>query len=147
MIGFPQVVITVLVFVSTSSGAYRCLGTLSQATRIFAHCVAKVLTRISSHKSIDVDVGQDPYSNNKIPTNTIAPDCVCTQLYAASLEYLPSISHIPSMTSFQNSLVHMTESPWVFLVASRPIFAYDAGFTSRSFVQRSAVFAILCFYE
>lgn len=50
------------------------------------------------------------------------------------------------MTSFQNFLVYLAKSPWIFLVASRPLFAYGAGFTSPNSVQRYLVFLILSLY-
>lgn len=50
------------------------------------------------------------------------------------------------MISFQNILLSITKNPWVFLVASRPLFAYGAGFTSPNSIQRYAVFVVLCLY-
>lgn len=50
------------------------------------------------------------------------------------------------MTSLQNFVLYVTKSPWIFLVASRPIFAYGAGFTYPNAAQRYLVFLILSLY-
>lgn len=50
------------------------------------------------------------------------------------------------MTSFRYILTTAVTSPWICLFASRPIFAYGAGFTSPNSLQRFAVFVILCLY-
>lgn len=50
------------------------------------------------------------------------------------------------MTNLKGSLVYLATNPWIFLFASRPIFAVGAGFTAPTSYQRYAVFAVLSFY-
>ena len=50
------------------------------------------------------------------------------------------------MKRIQDSLTYLVTNPWIFLIASRPIFAIGAGFTSPSSYSRIAVFAILSIY-
>ena len=50
------------------------------------------------------------------------------------------------MSSLSISLANLACNPWIFLVASRPLFAYGAGFTSPKSLQRYALFVILCSY-
>lgn len=50
------------------------------------------------------------------------------------------------MSSFASSFTYIVTNPWIFLIASRPLFAYGAGFTSPNSPQRYAVFAVLCLY-
>ncbi len=50
------------------------------------------------------------------------------------------------MNDLKESLVYLVKNPWIYLVASRPIFAIGAGFTSPNSFYRMAVFAILSTY-
>ena len=51
------------------------------------------------------------------------------------------------MNNLQGPLIYLATNPWIFLVASTPIFAVGAGFTSPHTFQRYAVFAILSMYS
>lgn len=50
------------------------------------------------------------------------------------------------MHNIKGSLTYLATNPWIFLVASRPIFAIGAGFTSPNSYSRIGVFAILSIY-
>lgn len=52
----------------------------------------------------------------------------------------------PDMNNLKGCVVYLVTNPWIFLVASNPIFAIGAGFTAPTSYQRYAVFAGLSVY-
>ena len=66
------------------------------------------------------------------------------EFVSGNLTFWPSLWTI--LNRFGYYLTYIPEDPWVFLVSSKLLFVYGAGFTSPASAQRYAIFIFLCLY-